>query len=216
MNWTVTRRIALGFGLSLALLVVTAVTGVVALRVEAARYEEALRGQREVLLVGGASAVFLNRAVSLPLRRSSTVLASTAAEILAATTQQAAGAAESSAAVTETVATVDEVAHTAEQAVERAQAVAHAAQSAGEMGRDGRAARATHQIVASAGQQAAGMVQIRQARGNIQEATAQNLASTRQAERAAQDLTELGRKLVAVVGGKTAKPPFDSHGREAS
>jgi methyl-accepting chemotaxis protein len=62
------------------------------------------------------------------------------------------------------------------------------------------AAQATHQIVASAGQQAAGMTQIRQAMGHIHEATQQNLASTRQAERAANDLNELGRRLVALVG----------------
>jgi methyl-accepting chemotaxis protein len=34
---------------------------------------------------------------------------------------------------------------------------------------------------------------------NIREATQQNLASTRQAERAAQDLDRLGRRLLALV-----------------
>ena len=92
------------------------------------------------LLVGGTSAVLLNRAVSLPLKESSAVLASSAAEILAATTQQASSAAESSAAVTETVATVDEVTQTADQAVQRASAVADSAQRASEMGKDGRRA----------------------------------------------------------------------------
>ena len=43
--------------------------------------------------------------------------------------------------------------------------------------------------------------QIRQAIGNIHEATQQNLASTKQAERAAQDLNALGGKLLALVGG---------------
>jgi methyl-accepting chemotaxis protein len=90
------------------------------------------------LVVGVASAILLNRAVTTPLRETSTVLASSAAEILAATTQQAAGASESSAAVTETVATVDEVAQTAEQAAQRARAVADSAQKAAEIGREGR------------------------------------------------------------------------------
>ncbi|MBI4500596.1 MAG: methyl-accepting chemotaxis protein, partial [Gemmatimonadetes bacterium] len=62
--------------------------------------------------------------------------------------------------------------------------------------------------VASAGQQAAGMGQIRQAMANIQEATQQNLASTRQAERAAQDLNVLGGKLLELVAGNRRE-----HGR---
>jgi methyl-accepting chemotaxis protein len=69
-------------------------------------------------------------------------------------------------------------------------------------------ARVAAQIQASAGQQAAGMTQIRQAMGNIHEATQQNLASTKQAERAAQDLNALGTKLLELVGGSR-------HGREA-
>lgn len=63
------------------------------------------------------------------------------------------------------------------------------------------AAQAAAQIVASAGQQATGMAQIRQAIGNIHEATQQNLASTKQAERAAQDLNALGGKLLELVAG---------------
>jgi methyl-accepting chemotaxis protein len=66
------------------------------------------------------------------------------------------------------------------------------------------AAQAAAQIVASAGQQAVGMVQIRQAMGSIQEATQQNLASTRQAEQAAQDLNVLGTRLMEMVGGRAA------------
>ncbi|HET8648461.1 MAG TPA: hypothetical protein VFL95_00350, partial [Gemmatimonadales bacterium] len=62
------------------------------------------------LVVGAASAWLLNRAVSAPLRETTGVLASSAAEILAATTQQAAGATETSAAVVQTSTTVDEVA----------------------------------------------------------------------------------------------------------
>jgi methyl-accepting chemotaxis protein len=92
------------------------------------------------LVVGVLSALFLNRAVSRPLRQTSSVLATSAAEILAATTQQASGAIESLEAVTETAATVDEVVRTAEQASERARHVADSAQRAAEIGRQGRIA----------------------------------------------------------------------------
>ncbi len=86
------------------------------------------------LLVVIVATVTVTRAVSRPLQETTGVLASSAAEILAATTQQASGAAESSAAVAETVATVDEVARTAEQASERAKALAATAQRAAELG----------------------------------------------------------------------------------
>ena len=278
-----------------------------------------LLGALGALVVGVLASVLLNRAVSNPLRETAGVLASSAAEILAATTQQASGANESSAAVAETVTTVDEVTQTADQAAQRAKAMADSAQRAvdesgvamktlreqvesiaesilalaeqaqaigeiiasvtdiaeqtnllalnaaveaaraGEQGRGfavvasevkalaeqskkatvevlrilgeiqratsaavmtteqgskqvtatakqvgdvvGEGARVAAQILASAGQQAAGMSQIRQAMGNIQQATQQNLASTRQAERAAQDLNALGGKLLQLVGG---------------
>jgi len=303
-----------------------------------------LLGGLLALLVGTLSAVFLNRAVSGPLRETTGVLASSAAEILAATTQQASGASETSAAVAETVTTVDEVAQTTEQAAQRARAVADSAQHASEIGKTGRraveesitamttvkeqvesiaesilalaeqaqaigeiiatvndiaeqtnllalnaaveaarageqgrgfavvagevktlaqqskkatvdvrrilgeiqratgaavmtteqgtkqvaattkqlteagetiralaeavaeAAQAAAQIVASAGQQAVGMTQVRQAMGNIHEASQQNLASTKQAERAAQDLNALGTTLLALVGGARREP----------
>lgn len=294
------------------------------------------------LLIGLLSAMLLNRAVSGPLREATGVLASSAAEILAASTQQASSVSETSAAVVETSTTVDEVTQTSEQAAERARAVADAARAAAEIGRAGRAAvdqsgramagvrsevasiagsilllaeqaqsigeiiatvddladqtnllalnaaveaaragehgrgfsvvaaeirtladqskqatvqvrkilgevqsatsgavqtseRGTQQvtsaaeqvteagetirklaeavadaadsaaqIVASAGQQAVGMIQIRQAMGSIQEATQQNLSSTRQAEAAAQDLNLLGHRLLELVGGNGA------------
>jgi len=303
-----------------------------------------LLGGLVALLVGGVSAALLNRAVSRPLQETTGVLATSAAEILAATTQQAAGASESSAAVAETVATVDEVAQTAEQAAQRAKAMSEAAQRAAEIGKAGRkaveestvamtavkeqvesiaesilalaeqaqaigeiiatvndiaeqtnllalnaaveaarageqgrgfavvagevkslaeqskkatvqvrqilgeiqratsaavmtteqgtkqvtatakqvaeagqtiqvlgeavgqSAQAAAQIVASAGQQALGMTQIRQAMANIHEAVQQNLASTKQAERAAHDLNALGTSLLELVGGNRREP----------
>jgi len=67
-------------------------------------------------------------------------LASAAAEILAATTQQASGAQEQAAAVSQTVATVDEVTQTSDQAAERAREVAQASQHTVEVSGNGRRA----------------------------------------------------------------------------
>ena len=64
------------------------------------------------------------------------------------------------------------------------------------------AAQAAAQIVASSGQQALGMDQIRQAIANIHDATQQNLTATRQSETAAQNLNELGTQLVGMVGAR--------------
>jgi len=63
------------------------------------------------------------------------------------------------------------------------------------------AATTSSQIAASAAQQVAGMGQIHQAMRNIGQATTQNLASTRQAERAAQDLNALGTRLKDLLAG---------------
>jgi methyl-accepting chemotaxis protein len=71
-------------------------------------------------------------------------------------------------------------------------------------------ARAAAQIVASAGQQALGMDQIRQAIANIHDATQQNLVATRQTERAAQSLDVLGTRLVGMVGGDARGPTRDA------
>ncbi len=60
-------------------------------------------------------------------------------------------------------------------------------------------AQANIQIAAAAQQQTAGMAQIGQAMSAIQQATAQALASTRQAERAAQDLHTLARSLQQAI-----------------
>jgi methyl-accepting chemotaxis protein len=294
-----------------------------------------------VLMIG--TAYLLNDAVASPLRETSTVLASSAAQILATTTEQASGATESLAAVTETAATVDQVVQTAEQSAERARGVAQSSQRAADIGRQGReavdgsvaaieavqqqvdgigesivtladqaqaiseiiatvndlaeqtnllalnaaieaarageqgrgfavvanevkalaeqskagtlrvrqileqvqratsaavaateqgnrkvadatgqvkeagqtirqlaeavssAAQAAAQISASTGQQSTGMSQIRQAIGNIQQAAQQNLAATRQAEGAAQELNRLGSKLLYLVEGENSK-----------
>lgn len=97
-----------------------------------------LFGSLFILLGGVVVAYFLNRAISRPLQQTSSVLASGAAEILAAATEQASGANETLAAVSQTVATVDEVSQTAAQAAERAQGVADTARRAAEIGVKGR------------------------------------------------------------------------------
>jgi len=91
-------------------------------------------------LSGITAAAVLARSINRPLRESTSVLATSAAEILAATTQQAAGANQSMAAVTQTVATVDEVAQTAHQASQRASSVASSAQRAADIGMQGKKA----------------------------------------------------------------------------
>jgi len=60
-------------------------------------------------------------------------------------------------------------------------------------------AQAAQQILASAQQQAGGMDQVAVAMANIRQASTQNMASTRQVERAAQDLNTLAGRLKALV-----------------
>jgi methyl-accepting chemotaxis protein len=60
-------------------------------------------------------------------------------------------------------------------------------------------AQTATQVVAGGQQQQSGIEQIAQAMQNINQATTQSLASTRQAERAAQNLNELARSLTGTV-----------------
>ena len=64
------------------------------------------------------------------------------------------------------------------------------------------AAQAATQIAASSHQQMVGMDQVAVAMNNIKEASAQNVAGTRQAELAAQGLHQMGVRLRLLVGGK--------------
>lgn len=92
------------------------------------------------LLAGTFFSWLVTRSITRPLRKTTDVLATSSAEILAATSEQASGANESMAAVAQTAATVDQVAQTTEQAAQRARTVAEGAQRASEIGRNGRAA----------------------------------------------------------------------------
>ncbi len=99
-----------------------------------------LVGSLIALIAGLGAGYLISRSINRPLQETANGIASSSAEILAATTEQAAGTNESMAAVTETVATVDEVAQTATQSAQRARTVADAAQRAAEGGRAGRKA----------------------------------------------------------------------------
>lgn len=67
------------------------------------------------------------------------------------------------------------------------------------------ATQTAHQILASAQQQEVGVDQISVAIENIQQSSVQNMASTRQVERAAQNLSELADRLAKLLSG--AAPP---------
>ncbi len=76
------------------------------------------------------------------------------------------------------------------------------------------AAQAATQIAASSQQQLVGMDQVALAMENINQASAQNLAGTKQAETAAQDLQVLAQKLTRlVIGGGPASPLAVTHNR---
>jgi methyl-accepting chemotaxis protein len=64
----------------------------------------------------------------------------------------------------------------------------------------GDAAQAALQVAASASQQAIGVTQIQQAMRDINQVTAQSLASTRQIESASQDLNQLSTRLREMIG----------------
>jgi len=76
-------------------------------------------------------------------------------------------------------------------------------------------AQAAQQILASSEQQAAGMDQVVLAIRNIQQASSQNMASTRQVERAAQDLNELTRRLKTLISSDDPDRPARPRPREA-
>ena len=75
-------------------------------------------------------------------------------------------------------------------------------------------AQAAQQILVSAQQQAAGMDQVALAMQNIHQSSSQNMVSTRQVERAAQDLNELARRLTTLVGSN--QPSLRNHQPHAS
>ena len=101
-----------------------------------------------------------------------------------------------SAAVMATEQGTKQVAMTARQVTEAGETIRSLAESVTD------ASQAAAHIVASAGQQAVGMTQVREAMSSIHEATQQNLASTKQAERAAHDLNAMGGRLLDLVGAE--------------
>jgi methyl-accepting chemotaxis protein len=98
---------------------------------------EILLGQN---LVSQAGIAVENARLIQAMRQTVGDLGSAAAEILAATTQQASGANEQSAAIAQTTTTVDEVKAIAEQSMARAQEVAGVSRHTVDVSRDGRQA----------------------------------------------------------------------------
>jgi myosin heavy subunit len=82
-------------------------------------------------------AIFLGRGITRQLQESAGVLSSSAAEILATTTQLAAGAAETNVAMSETTTTVEEVKQTAQLASEKARQVMDSAKKAAQVSQSG-------------------------------------------------------------------------------
>lgn len=98
--------------------------------------QRARESTRNVVLLGGVAVAaalgigtWVTSRISHRLAGLALTVDSSAAEILAGTSQQVAGSAEQAAAVQQTVATVEELVQTAEQSVERARAVADGAQT---------------------------------------------------------------------------------------
>jgi len=60
-------------------------------------------------------------------------------------------------------------------------------------------------VMASAGQQATGMAQIRDAMAGVRVAVEQTAAATRETERTAADLNALGARLLAMIRGDAAR-----------
>ena len=90
-------------------------------------------------LTGGLGiAAYLSRTITRQLRESVNLLSSSAAEILATTTQVASGAAETATAVNETTATVEEVKQTAQLASQKAKYVSESAQKVSQVSQAGR------------------------------------------------------------------------------
>lgn len=92
------------------------------------------------VLIGCGVAVRLTQSVTSALREAVTVLTTSSAQILAATTEQASGVAEEASAVQETTTTVDELRQTSEVATQKAKAVADAAVKTVEISTQGREA----------------------------------------------------------------------------
>jgi methyl-accepting chemotaxis protein len=91
-------------------------------------------------LLVSAAGFFISRGISGPIESGIQRIASSASEILAATTQQASGAQEESVAIQETTTTVHEVRQTAQLSSEKAQAVAELVRKTSQTSQEGRRA----------------------------------------------------------------------------
>jgi methyl-accepting chemotaxis protein len=91
-------------------------------------------------VIAAVAAVMITRALTGPIQSGIQRLASSASEILAATTQQASGTQEQATAVQETTATVHEVKQTAQLSSQKAQAVADLVRKTAQTSHDGRRA----------------------------------------------------------------------------
>jgi methyl-accepting chemotaxis protein len=92
-----------------------------------------------ILVVGGVG-VLITRGLSGPIRDGVQSIASSAAEILAATTEQASGTQEGATAVQETTTTVQEMRQTAQLSSQKAQAVVESVRRTAQTSEDGRRA----------------------------------------------------------------------------